>query len=151
MTYNIVNYILIAVDITGFYLNPLNATNQHFGCRGLSNVEHVVVYWLGPLAAVATAMYLQRGVDRLKRHARKIGVGPHDLQPFAGKQTDGQQVINNGVVSTTQEEDESSNNNRVKLRSMKGSDKEGTSLGSPKKYSNNKDTKIPVYSNKKKR
>ena len=33
------------------YLNPVNASNQTFGCSGLSNFKHIVIYWIGPLFA----------------------------------------------------------------------------------------------------
>ena len=50
--------LFVGVDYTGYYLNPINATNQTFGCRGVSLLEHLVVYWLGPLGAAALGTYI---------------------------------------------------------------------------------------------
>ena len=32
-------------------MNPINASNQTFGCKGLSNTYHLLTYWLAPLTA----------------------------------------------------------------------------------------------------
>lgn len=47
----LINVVLTAaaVHLTGYYLNPLNASNQTFGCHGTTVVEHLFVYWFGPI------------------------------------------------------------------------------------------------------
>ena len=32
-------------------MNPINASNQTFGCKGLTTIEHLLTYWVSPLAA----------------------------------------------------------------------------------------------------
>ena len=34
-------------------MNPLNASNQTFGCHGATPTEHIVVYWIGPMIATS--------------------------------------------------------------------------------------------------
>lgn len=51
---------MTGVDATGFYLNPINASNQCFGCHGATIAEHLAVYWIGPLLATAATVYLKR-------------------------------------------------------------------------------------------
>ncbi|KAI0231886.1 hypothetical protein LSAT2_017767 [Lamellibrachia satsuma] len=52
--------VLVGVDFTGMYLNPINATNQTFGCHGTGRLEHLVVYWGAPFAATVCACVTQR-------------------------------------------------------------------------------------------
>ena len=40
------------------YLNPVNATNQTFGCHGPLLVEFVAVYWLAPFLGTAVGFAL---------------------------------------------------------------------------------------------
>ncbi|ELU12507.1 hypothetical protein CAPTEDRAFT_65598, partial [Capitella teleta] len=49
---------ILGVGYTGFYLNPINATNQTFGCRGISSLHHVIIYWAGPLVSTALVAYI---------------------------------------------------------------------------------------------
>ena len=51
---------LAGVELTGMYLNPINATNQTFGCHGTGTLEHLVVYWGAPFVATACACAMQR-------------------------------------------------------------------------------------------
>ena len=51
-------FTLLGVDWTGFYLNPINATNQTFGCDGVSVWEHIAIYWVGPLSATVLSTRL---------------------------------------------------------------------------------------------
>jgi hypothetical protein len=58
------------VAYTGMYLNPLNASNQTFGCDGTSAISHLIVYWVGPLLATsATAIFLS-GLNRNSTDAK---------------------------------------------------------------------------------
>lgn len=43
------------IHTTGFYLNPLNASNQTLGCRGTSVADHFLVYWIGPCVSAYLA------------------------------------------------------------------------------------------------
>ncbi len=45
------------------YCNPINATNQTFGCDGSTVLEHLFVYWVGPLSATALVVFLH---DRIQ-------------------------------------------------------------------------------------
>lgn len=31
------------------YFNPILATTVTYGCEGLSTMEHIFVYWIGPI------------------------------------------------------------------------------------------------------
>lgn len=42
------NYALLAAfNFSGGYFNPVLATALKWGCRGHSNLEHIIVYWIG--------------------------------------------------------------------------------------------------------
>lgn len=42
------NYALLtAFNFSGGYFNPVLATALKWGCRGHSNLEHIIVYWIG--------------------------------------------------------------------------------------------------------
>ena len=48
-------FISIAFDYSGGYYNPVLATGLKFGCKGHTNIEHVIVYWIGAsLGAIAS-------------------------------------------------------------------------------------------------
>ena len=34
---------------TGMYFNPILATTVTYGCEGLNTMEHIFVYWIGPI------------------------------------------------------------------------------------------------------
>lgn len=47
--------VVAAFDYSGGYYNPVLATGLKFGCKGHTNVEHVIVYWIGAsLGAIAS-------------------------------------------------------------------------------------------------
>ncbi len=46
-------------------MNPVNASNQTFGCHGTSPLEHIFVYWGAPLLAAAIAVVLHRNLAEL--------------------------------------------------------------------------------------
>ncbi|CAD5114723.1 DgyrCDS3766 [Dimorphilus gyrociliatus] len=58
-TYVLWNVIITitGVKATGMFANPVNASNQMFGCSGLTKSEHIFIYWVSPLAATIT-LYL---------------------------------------------------------------------------------------------
>ena len=54
--------LIAGLHLTGMYGNPLNATNQTFGCDGITAVEHFIVYWMGPLSATLIGYKLHHAV-----------------------------------------------------------------------------------------
>lgn len=40
-------HIFLAFNYSGGYFNPVLATSLKWGCRGHTNIEHIIVYWLG--------------------------------------------------------------------------------------------------------
>ena len=78
------------MDATGFYLNPINASNQTYGCHGASTLEHLLVYWVGPL--VATMLTVS-----LKQHLCEIG-----KSLYSSKEMEQSQCLN-GYHSNLQE------------------------------------------------
>jgi len=47
--------VVAAFDYSGGYYNPVLATGLKFGCKGHTNIEHVIVYWIGAsLGAIAS-------------------------------------------------------------------------------------------------
>jgi len=53
-------FTVYGVDMTGFYLNPVNATNQNWGCDGEDPFVHIFVYWIGPLVATAVVLVVMK-------------------------------------------------------------------------------------------
>ena len=55
--------VILGVDLTGMYMNPINATNQTFGCRGINVLEHIFVYWVSVFLAgvLGVIMHKQLG------------------------------------------------------------------------------------------
>ncbi|CAH1788748.1 unnamed protein product [Owenia fusiformis] len=49
---------LTGILYTGMFLNPANASVQTFGCDGVSTVEHIFIYTIGPMVATALAYKL---------------------------------------------------------------------------------------------
>lgn len=42
------NYVMFsAFNFSGGYFNPVLATALKWGCRGHTNMEHIIVYWIG--------------------------------------------------------------------------------------------------------
>ncbi|KAH8372836.1 hypothetical protein KR009_006114 [Drosophila setifemur] len=60
------NYALLAAfNFSGGYFNPVLATALKWGCRGHTNVEHIIVYWIGACAgAVLSVPVFKLGVVR---------------------------------------------------------------------------------------
>ncbi|XP_013398473.1 aquaporin-11 [Lingula anatina] len=50
--------VMICLHFTGGYFNPANASAQGFGCPGNTKLEHIIVYWLGPLMGTVLAVVL---------------------------------------------------------------------------------------------
>lgn len=40
-------YIFAAFNYSGGYFNPVLATSLKWGCSGYTNIDHVIVYWIG--------------------------------------------------------------------------------------------------------
>ena len=56
-------------------MNPVNASNQTFGCAGISVWEHIFVYWGGPLLASALAVIVQRRLSEItKSNLKSISI-----------------------------------------------------------------------------
>ena len=56
-------------------MNPVNASNQTFGCAGISVWEHIFVYWAGPLLASALAVIVQRRLSEMvKSNLKSIAI-----------------------------------------------------------------------------
>lgn len=41
--------VVLALDISGGYFNPVLAASLEYGCLGIQNHQHAIVFWLGPL------------------------------------------------------------------------------------------------------
>lgn len=50
--------VVAAFDYSGGYYNPVLATGLKFGCSGHTNIEHVIVYWIGASGGAIAAMYV---------------------------------------------------------------------------------------------
>ena len=80
--------------MTGFYLNPINATNQTFGCKGLAFIDFVIVYWVAPLLATALAFKAQNEL--------KIGIKSGKLRlPFVKAFNSDELNNNNNVLKNS--------------------------------------------------
>ncbi|XP_019630501.1 PREDICTED: aquaporin-12-like isoform X1 [Branchiostoma belcheri] len=53
--------VLLGASWTGMMFNPALAVSMTYGCKGESIIDHVVVYWIGPLIATALSYYLHFG------------------------------------------------------------------------------------------
>lgn len=58
--------VVLALDLSGGYFNPVLAASLEFGCGGANMYQHVLVFWLGPFAGHLGARLL---------HARLLGAG----------------------------------------------------------------------------
>lgn len=43
--------VVVALEITGGYFNPVLAASLEYGCLGINLHQHAIVFWLGPLLA----------------------------------------------------------------------------------------------------
>lgn len=62
------NYFMFsALNYSGGYFNPVLATALKWGCSGHTNIEHIIVYWLGACtgAILSVPMYRMSAVKRL--------------------------------------------------------------------------------------
>ena len=101
--------LLLGIEFTGMYLNPINATNQTFGCHGTGKLEHLIVYWGAPFAATICAGVTQRHLHdtwktmAVENGSKSNGICHGDSQPSSvvGPTTNG--VANqNGVIKKRQ-------------------------------------------------
>jgi len=51
--------VVMALDLSGGYFNPVLAASLEYGCKGIEWHQHALVFWLGPMAGhvLARAMY----------------------------------------------------------------------------------------------
>lgn len=53
-------------------LNPLVAYGRFGGCEGISNYDHLITYWLAPVAGSIIGWQLdKRSISAPKRHLKK--------------------------------------------------------------------------------
>merc|ERR1712020_828614 len=50
--------VVAAFDYSGGYYNPVLATGLKFGCKGHTNIEHVLVYWIGASAGAIASIFV---------------------------------------------------------------------------------------------
>lgn len=58
--------ISLAFNYSGGYFNPVLATALKWGCSGYSNIDHIVVYWLGACVGAVFSIPLYK-YDIIKR------------------------------------------------------------------------------------
>ena len=94
-----VNLCVSGVHLTGMYMNPVNAFNQEFGCRGVNRYEHLLVYSVGPMIAAAVAasihLHLKDFFKTLSPPREVVRSTGAKVNGKAGKSQDG--VRNRGV------------------------------------------------------
>lgn len=49
-----------AFNYSGGYFNPVLATALKWGCSGHTNMEHIIVYWIGACAGAVASVPLFR-------------------------------------------------------------------------------------------
>lgn len=49
-----------AFNYSGGYFNPVLATALKWGCRGHTNVEHIIVYWIGACVGALLSVPIYR-------------------------------------------------------------------------------------------
>lgn len=64
--------VVLAFNYSGGYFNPVLATSLKWGCSGHTNIEHVIVYWIGSctgalLSIPAFKMIKERGYIALEK------------------------------------------------------------------------------------
>lgn len=47
---------LLAFNYSGGYFNPVLATALKWGCTGHTNIEHIIVYWIGACAGAVLSV-----------------------------------------------------------------------------------------------
>lgn len=47
---------LAAFNYSGGYFNPVLATALKWGCSGHTNIEHIIVYWIGACAGAVLSV-----------------------------------------------------------------------------------------------
>ncbi|XP_033761476.1 aquaporin-11-like [Pecten maximus] len=52
--------IVVGISTTGMYFNPAMATGHLLGCKGASNQDHLIVYWVGPFIGCIIALLFDR-------------------------------------------------------------------------------------------
>ena len=62
---NSLNNPVLAFDYSGGYYNPVLATGLKWGCKGHTNVEHIIVYWIGASIGAIASIYVYPIVKNL--------------------------------------------------------------------------------------
>ena len=88
--------IFSGLKLTGMYLNPVNATNQTFGCQGASVLEHVLIYWAGPICATLLAIIIHNNLPQLTKSLRTLHHPDAEICNVCGKVHGGIQFNANG-------------------------------------------------------
>jgi len=109
ITENLPIVLPLGIEFTGMYLNPINATNQTFGCHGTGKLEHLIVYWGAPFAATICAGATQRHLHDIwktmavENRSKSNGICHGDSQPSSvvGATTNGD-ANKNGVIRKRQ-------------------------------------------------
>jgi len=52
--------VVAGLEVTGMYLNPVLATIVTYGCTGAQPMEHMLVYWVGPIIGLLAAKMISR-------------------------------------------------------------------------------------------
>lgn len=69
------NYAMFsAFNYSGGYFNPVLATALKWGCRGHSNLEHIIVYWCGACmgAILSVPMFRMKAVRKYLVSEEKV-------------------------------------------------------------------------------
>lgn len=70
------NYVMFsAFNFSGGYFNPVLATALKWGCRGHTNLEHIIVYWIGACVGAILSVPLFR-----MPAVRKVLLGPKEVE-----------------------------------------------------------------------
>lgn len=56
--------VVLALETSGGYFNPILAGTLEFGCKGISLWQHVIVFWLGPMIGHVAARMIHNGLSR---------------------------------------------------------------------------------------
>lgn len=77
-------FVTVGLHLTGMYANPLNASNQTFGCEGMTILEHLLIYWVAPLSATVIGYKLHRLLKKSPTLSKKSQHKGHDLTSANG-------------------------------------------------------------------
>lgn len=108
--------VLLALELSGGYFNPVLAASLEFGCKGIETYQHAIVFWLAPLTGhvLARLAYL--------RLTGSSGGNVMTEQPIKRPQQN-QRKAKQAATLASQSNNNNNNNRRrsVNTRSSKGS------------------------------